>query len=205
MSLTAGSSPASAEEVGIATEAFESSARWASGIVCSMISTLSPHPSVAQGDADPSFSELASSRACTALARAQKSRLKVIALRTCRWSGHADCRRTRPDATLDRPRSAVEHIPTVSQGRRGDGRGDVIVSGVRRGIANENSNHKRRFGKRLRGKIRHRLRRWGNSGFSQVKSSQFVDKVTSTDVLANHLRAFSNYFSDSPTPAPSSG
>ena len=115
MSLTAGSSPASAEEVGIATEAFESSARWASGIVCSMISTLSPHPSVAQGDADPSFSELASSRACAALARAQKSRLKVITLRTCRWSGHADCRRTRPDATLDRPRSAVEHIPTVSQ------------------------------------------------------------------------------------------
>jgi len=130
MSLTAGSSPASAEEVGIATEAFESSARWASGIVCSMISTLSPHPSVAQGDADPSFSELASSRACAALARAQKSRLKVIALRTCRWSGHADCRRTRPDATLDRPRSAVEHIPTVSQGRLGDGRGDVIVKTV---------------------------------------------------------------------------
>jgi len=42
-----------------------------------------------------------------------------------------------------------------------------------------------------------------------VKSSQvnllIVPKVTSTDVLANHLRAFSNYFSDSPTPAPSSG
>ena len=39
---------------------------------------------------------------------------------------------------------------------------------------------------RLRGKIRHRLRRWGNSGFSQVKSSQFVDKVTTADV-AKHL------------------
>ena len=54
------------------------------------------------------------------MARAQKFRLKVIALRMCRWSGHVDCRRTRPDATLDKPRSAMERIPTVSH-VRGDG------------------------------------------------------------------------------------
>jgi len=168
MSLTAGSSPASAEEVGIATEAFESSARWASGIVCSMISTLSPHPSVAQGDADPSFSELASSRACAALARAQKSRLKVISLRTCRWSGHADCRRTRPDATLDRPRSAVEHIPTVSQEDVWRWAWRCDCERPSRNFAMKTAISRGGLVSAFERKIRHRLRRWGNSGFSQV-------------------------------------